>query len=370
MSKNFADDILKEAGMGAPATTVPSTTVPATEPATTVPATTEPATTVPTTQPATTIPGTTEPATTVPAGTTEPATTVIPPTTTPVSDEELLKSLIQKGVLKEGQTLADLLPKPTEEETARKNKELADNAIKHFIAKGTLDLDKYNQYVAEKGKAPAELAFESFKSKFLEDIKGTAEEGTYTDQDISDMYAKRGYSQKEEQRMANDYLKSKYSDLNESDIVSSYQREQEQTQLATAYKGTVEKAIELLPTQIMLTIGDEQIPYTPTKEAVEHVKSIYLNETSFNTFGKVDAKSLSDAMIINIKQHNLDLIIKEAAEAYATKMVEKVSLGRRGLNGDLSGNEGHGGAAGSGGGKKASGGHADSILDAATKQKK
>lgn len=368
MSKSFADELLSKAGKGDPATTVPSTTQPSTtvpattEPATTVP-TTAPATTVPTTEPATTIPGTTEPSTTVPAGTTEPGTTVIPPTTTPISDEALLKSLIEKGVLKEGQTLEDLKPKETPDDIAKKNKELADQAVKHFLSKGTLELDKYNEYISDKTRPQAELAFLDFKEKLLNDIKGTSEEGTYTEDDIAAMYAKRGYSDKEQQRMAENYIRTKYSGLTEAEIVESYKVEQEQIQLATSYKGTVDKALSLLPGQIMITVGDSQVPYTPTKEAVEAVKELYLNENSFKAFSQVDAQKLSEAMIVNIKQHNVDHIIKEVSEALAAKIVEEVRLGRRGLDGMGGGNDDHGGGVHGKGSKQASKGYADEILD-------
>lgn len=376
MSTSIADKLLaEERGVPSPTTVAAPTTVASPAPTTVAAPTTEPSpapTTVASPAPTTVAAGTTEPApttvvspapTTVAAGTTEPAPTTVAEMVN-LTDQQLEESLRRAGFLKEGQTLESLKPAPTEDEVQKAAKKKKEDAFKYALENGAVEKETYDQYVIDSAKPVEETAFLTFKDSFLDDIKGTDDEGTYNDDDIRALYEKRGYTPKEKSKLADAYLQNKYGILHGDNIVKDYESHQTTLQKATEYKGIVDQAISKVETNVFKTVVDNvEVEYKPSKEAIEAVRKVYTDQKAFNVFsGEVTAETMAEAMKTNIIMNDFDRFVLEVSQSYHAKMVEKHQLGRRGVDGILRyGIEGNGGTGGTGG---ASNKVADGLLEA------
>jgi hypothetical protein len=325
------------------------------QPATTQPETTQPATTQP--QPETTQPPTTQPQTTQPE------------TTQPVNDDaDLIAKLKERGINVD--KLDDLKKpihkEPTEEEKKEADKKKKEEALKYGLDQKLYSKEDYDSYVLDAAKPATDIAFQLFKDNFLAEIKGTSEEGSFTDEDIKEEFnqaynltanedsAKRKLGEKAIQKVADSYLKDKYGKiLSVDDKYTSFQ-----TELVKAgqYKEVVDKAFGSLPEKITYKVDGIDVDFKLTPEIVDQVKAVYYDPKAYRAFGKeATAENLVQAIQKTISTTALEQLITEVAQGYHATQLANLKLGRQGIL-----PERDNGTAGSGsGGTK----HADAMLD-------
>ena len=344
MSTENADKMLDD-GKGVPATTIPAPTTVVTN---------EPAPTTVTAIPPTTV------------VTNEPAPTTVAAMTT-LSREELEAHLRSSGFLGEGESIDSFKKPPTEDEEKKVAKQKKDSAFKYALENGSIEKEQYDGYILDSARPVDDIAFDSFSEQFLADLVGTEEEGSYNADDVRDLFNKRAYSTKEKGKLANVYLQEKYGILHGDNIVNDYDLHQTSLQKATAYKGIVDSAISMVEAgSIKIIVDDVEVEYKPSKEVIGAVRNVYTDPKAFSIFGdQSNANTMAEAMKTNVIMNDLQRFVAEVSQSYHSKMVEKLQLGRRGVDGGIY--RGFDSGAGGAGGK-ASTKTADGMIEQAKKQ--
>lgn len=293
----------------------------------------------------------------------------------PEPDEVLLAKLKKRGF--NINSLQDLNVKPEAEMTDAEKEQFRKTKIakarSHALQHNLIDEDILNAYDADVEKGET-LALELFKNEFLESIAGTDQEGTYTDEDIQEMWDEFNFVDEPEDsvkkkvrkqtisKTVKTHLREKYGKVLE--IESAYDNFQSELQQANQYKSVVESAVAKLPKKFQYTINGVSVSYEPTTEAVEQAKAIYLDSRAYKTFGKeatVDGIASAIQQVITSKE--FERVLSEVAQSYYSQVVPNEKMGRHGIiERQLTGGEG------SPGGNESSTPNADRILNSSGKK--
>lgn len=267
--------------------------------------------------------------------------TLPPPPVIEITDDLLLGELNKRGFKLEKMDQLSVKG-PTDDERAAEIKKKKDAAFSYAIDKGVYTKEDYVSYEKDRDRPASEIAFDLFKKDFIEGIKGTAEEGTFKDDDIRELFDERNFSTEKDdspkkkfintrlENIKDSYLKNKYGKiLTAENVYSDYEQE---VARATQYKGIVDNAIGKIPAKLKYNVAGVDVEFTPSVEALQHVKDVYLHPQAYTAFGKdATEEGLKQAFELTIAQKDLPRLLQEAAETYHQSKLKTLKLGRIGV---------------------------------------
>lgn len=270
-------------------------------------------------------------------------TTVVPASTTEIpesiNEELLVASLRAQGIMLSGETLQEFKVRttnPVELENQRKAKR--GKLISFGRDNALFSEEEYQASIIDYAKDKDVLALEVFTRDFKNDIAGTDKEGTYTDDDIAGIFERKDFTDKQKQRMADNYLKQTYGHLSDDVLENKFTEHETEINTATQYKGTVQAGLNLIPKKLMFNIKGIEVGYDIKDEVLAKIKSVYLDqETGYRAFkGKLNnPDDVANAIISNIKGVDFDRIMEDVAVSYHSQKIAKMKMGRQGMLEDI-----------------------------------
>lgn len=316
-------------------------------------------------------PTTVPPTTVAPETTLPPAETTLPPEED-IDDARLLAALKRKGL--QADNLDGILKKPEEQKTPEQieaeKKAQKDKAFQFGITSNLFTKDLYDEFVIDTARPKDDIAFQMFKADFLETVKGTEDEESYSDDDIREMFEDKHFLSEDDnsprkklgQKLIDQaqqaYLNNKYGKvLTAEQELAAHEAE---VKKATEYKGIVDQAFSQLPQKLKFNVEGVEVNFEPTAEILGSVKELYANEAAYKTFAAgATPETIIEAVKHNIAMKDLPRLLKEAAVAYHAQKIQGYQMGRIGALPD----RGIAGGTTGGGGR-----HSDAMLEANRKK--
>lgn len=258
-----------------------------------------------------------------------------------ISDEIILKALNKKNGTK--YKSLDELSAPKKELT-KEEKEAAEatkkaKALEWALGTERIKREDYESSVVDRQKSDRQIALELFTNELREEDKDiTTEEAEerfkdFFNEDAEEKSWRYKKSQKEIEKIAQEYRKGKYSSVDsiETDYESYMQSEQRQE----GFGKQVKSVVESLPKELVFEIPyknasgtDEKmsVSYPVDESDIKALKKAFLGSADmYEVLGadKNDIKDsvLSEEMVTFLRAKNLDKIIQKAATDFAEKRV-------------------------------------------------